>query len=201
MRARPRQFLTGSLSVGKVQREGIYCWQLPTPEELPILMHTYTVSVVVDNLELTDYVLDALFTGIEDAVPSSINGVVKITAPVPADDDHAAALRLLDLIHAALPQAIPVRLDQDLVSITDIAERSGRTRESIRLFVEAKRGPGHFPPPIGIVGNAIRVWPWNSVLDWFREALGEEPDERGVSPDTAAAIDTYLAEKRRHAVA
>lgn len=201
MRAWARQFLTGSLSVGKAQWEGIYCWQLPTPEELPIFMHTYTVSVVVDNLELTDDVLDALFTGIKDAVPSSINGVVKVTSPVPADDDHAAALRLIDLIHAALPQAIPVRLDQDLVSITDIAERSGRTRESVRLFVEAKRGPGYFPPPIGIVGNAIRVWPWNSVLDWFREALGEELDERGVSPETAATIDAYLAEKRRHAVA
>jgi hypothetical protein len=164
-------------------------------------MNTYTVSVVVDNVELTDDTLDALFAGIEDAVPSSMNGIVKVTAPIPAADDYAASLRLIDLIHASLPQAIPVRLDQDLVSITDIAERSGRTRESIRLFVEAKRGPGHFPPPIGIVGNAIRVWPWNSVLDWFREALGEELDERGVSPDTAAAVDVYLAEKRRHAVA
>ncbi len=201
MRAWSRQLLTGLLSVGKAHREGIYCWQLPTPEELPILMHTYTVSVVIDNLDLTDDVLDALFTGIEDAVPSSINGVVKVTAPIPAIDDHAAALRLIDLIQTALPQAIPVRLDQDLVSITDIAERSGRTRESIRLFVEAKRGPGHFPPPIGVVGTAIRVWPWNSVLDWFRETLGEELDERGISPDTAAAVDTYLAEKRRHAVA
>lgn len=200
MGAWPRQFLTGSFAGWRAQRKGIHCWQLPTPEELPILVHTYTVSVVVDNLELTDDVLEALFAGIEDVVPSSTNGVVKVTAPVPADGDHAAALRLVDLIHAALPQAIPVRLDQDLVSISDIAVRSGRTRESIRLFVEGKRGPGHFPPPIGIVGDAIRVWPWSSVLDWFREALGEELDERGVSPDTAAAVDAYLAEKRRHAV-
>ena len=62
MRAWPRQLLTGSLSVGKAQREGIYCWQLPTPGELPILMHTYTVSVVFDNLELTDDVLDGCFS-------------------------------------------------------------------------------------------------------------------------------------------
>jgi hypothetical protein len=164
-------------------------------------MNTYTVSVVVDNVELTDDVLDALFAGVEDAIPSSMNGVVKVTAPIPAADDYAASIRLIDLIHAALPQAVPVRLDQDLVSITDIAERSGRTRESIRLFVEAKRGPGHFPSPIGTVGNAIRIWPWNSVLDWFRGALGEDLDERGVSPITAAAVDFYLAEKRRHAVA
>lgn len=131
MRARPRQLLTGSFAGWRAQRKGTHCWQPPTPEELPILVHTYTVSVVVDNLELTDDVLEALFAGIEDVVPSSTSGVVKVTAPVPADGDHAAALRLVDLIQAALPQAIPVRLDQDLVSITDIAVRSARSLMSV----------------------------------------------------------------------
>ncbi len=109
-------------------------------------MQTYTVSIVVENVDLTDDVLGALFAELEDAVPSSISGVVKITVPVQAPDDESAALRLVDQVHAALPQAVPVRLDQDLVSISDVAERSGRSRESVRLLVDGNRGPGQFPP-------------------------------------------------------
>ncbi len=158
-------------------------------------METYTVSLILANVELTDDVLDDLFTAIEDVVPSSIDGVVKITAPVEASDDESAAFHLVDKIQAVLPHAVAVRLDQDLVSIPDIAERTERTRESIRLLVDGKRGPGGFPNPVGTVGDAIRVWPWAVVVEWFRTALGEDLEERGVSPEAAAVVDACLAGK------
>lgn len=160
-------------------------------------METFTVSLVLENVELTDEVLDALFSAIEDAVPSSIDGVVKLTAPVEASDDESAAFQLVDHVLAVLPHAVPVRLDQDLVSISDIAERTGRTRESVRLLVDGRRGPGGFPAPVGIVGDAIRVWPWAVVVDWFRAALDEDFQERGISPGAAAVVDAYLARKHR----
>ena len=160
-------------------------------------MKTYTVSVIVEGVVLTDPVLDVLFTAIEDVVPSSIDNVVKVTAPVEAADDESAAFHLIDQVQAVLPQAIPLRLDQDLVSISDIAERTGRTRESIRLLVDGKRGPGVFPAPVGSVGDAIRVWPWAVVADWFSASLGEDLGERGVSPETAALVDACLAGKRK----
>lgn len=158
-------------------------------------METYTVSLILANVELTDDVLDDLFAAIEDVVPSSIDGVVKITAPVEASDDESAAFHLVDEIQAVLPHAVPVRLDQDLVSIPDIAERTERTRESIRLLIDGKRGPGGFPSPVGTVGDAIRVWPWAVVVEWFRTALGEDVEERGVSPEAASMVDACLAGK------
>lgn len=160
-------------------------------------MATYTVSLILENVELTDEVLDDLFAAIEDVVPSSIDRIVKVTAPVEATDDETAAFHLVDQLQAVLPQAVPVRLDQDLVSISDIAERTGRTRESVRLLVDGKRGPGEFPAPVGSVGDAIRVWPWALVVDWFRTALSEDLGERGVTPETAALLDACLAGKRR----
>lgn len=160
-------------------------------------MQTYTVSVVLGNVELTDEVLDDLFARIDDVVPSAIDGAVKVTAPVEASDDESAAFQLVDRVQAALPRAVALRLDQDLVSVTDIAERTGRTRESVRLLVDGKRGPGGFPTPVGSVGDAIRVWPWAVVAGWFRTALSEDLDERGVSPETAALVDACLAGKRR----
>lgn len=164
-----------------------------------LAMAAYTVSLLVENIDLSDDVLHLLFIELEDAIPSSINGVVTITAPVEAPDDESAAFRLIDQIHAVLPQAVPVRLDQDLVSIPDIAERFERGRESVRLLIDGKRGPGQFPASIGTVGNAIRVWPWAVVLDWFREAMNEDLGERGVSPEVSALVDACLAGKRRQA--
>jgi hypothetical protein len=160
-------------------------------------VETYTVSLIIDGVELTDEVLVDLFAAIDDVVPSSIAGTVKITAPVEAPDDEAAAFDLIDQVHAVLPRATAVRLDQDLVAIPDIAERIGRTRESVRLLVDGKRGPGGFPAPSGTVGDAIRVWPWALVVDWFRTALDQDLGERGISPETAALVDACLAGKRR----
>src|SRR5258708_14603436 len=102
-------------------------------------MDTYTVSVILEGVDLTDDVFDALFAAIDDVVPSAINGVVKVTAPIAASDDKSAAYRLLDQLCAAVPKARAIRLDQDLVSISDIAERTDRTRDSVRLLVDVKR--------------------------------------------------------------
>lgn len=162
-------------------------------------MPTYSVSILLENVELTDDVLDALFARIEDAVPSSVNGVVKVTAPVEAADDESAAFGFIEQVQAALPDATVLRLDQDLVSITDIAERTSRSRESIRLLVDAKRGPGQFPPPIGTIGGGIRVWPWSVVVTWFREVLHDDLEEYAVSPETAALVDACLSGKVRRA--
>lgn len=160
-------------------------------------MNTYTVSLIVENVELTDAVIDSLITAIEDVVPSAVGGVLKITAAVTAPDAETAAFHLVDQVATALPEAVPTRLDQDLVSITDIAERTDRTRESIRLLVDGKRGPGGFPAPVGTVGDSIRVWPWSVVVDWFRDCLGFDLGERGVDPAAAALVDACLAGKRR----
>jgi hypothetical protein len=159
-------------------------------------VETYTISVVLNNVDLTDDVLDALFAELEDAVPSSVSGVVRVTAPVEATDDESAAFHLIEKLQAVLPNAVLVRLDQDLVSIPDIAERTGRSRESVRQLVDGKRGPGSFPSPIGTVGDAIRVWPWALVLAWFRDVLGEDLGERGVAPQVAAVVDACLAGRR-----
>lgn len=159
-------------------------------------MGTFTVAVVLESIELDDEVLDTMFRDLPDAVPSDVNGVVTISAPVKADDPEAAAHRLIARLRPLLPGARPVRLDQDLVSITDIAERTGRTRESVRLLADGRRGPGGFPAPIGTVGDGIRVWPWTVVVDWFRESLGHDLDERGVPPAVAARVDAMLSNDR-----
>jgi hypothetical protein len=153
----------------------------------------FNVSLVLENIELTDEYLERIFAALPDAVPADIGGLVTLTAPVVAPDAEAAAFRLIDVVGDVLPDAVAVRLDQDLVSIPDIAARTGRSRESIRLLVEGKRGPGRFPPPVGTVGDGIRVWPWATILDWFLDELGEDLGERAIPPEVAAVVDVHLA--------
>lgn len=145
----------------------------------------------------TDDVLGTLFAHLEGAVPSSVNGVLKVTAPVKASNDQVAAFRLIGQLEAALPDASIIRVDQDLVSIADIAQRTNRSRESALLLADGKRGPGGFPAPVGTVGDGIRVWPWASVVSWFREILDVDLSEEGVSPETAAFVDACLCGKVR----
>lgn len=164
-------------------------------------MGIYNVAVVVDDLDLDDAALDGLFAALPDAVPSSVGGAVSISSPVEASSEEDAAFALVAVLEDLFPDAVMVRLDQDLVSIADIAERVGRSRESVRLLVEGKRGPGRFPAPVGIVGDGIRVWPWAAVVEWFEDELSLVFDENLVRPATAAVVDACLASRRRDRLA
>jgi len=171
-----------------------------TARRRPLMPETFNVTLVIEDLELSDDNLDRLFDALPDAVPADIAGLVTVESPVDADTAEGAAFALIDTITDLFPEALPCRLDQDLVAIPDIASRADRSRESVRLLVDGKRGPGSFPPPVGTVGDGIRVWPWAVVVDWFAEALGEEIDDPGIPPQVASVVDACLA-ARRHRLA
>jgi hypothetical protein len=63
--------------------------------------------------------------------------------------------------------------EDDLATMADIAKRSGRTSESIRLLVGGRRGPGGFPPAAGRLDARTKVWRWADVGKWFEVTLGE----------------------------
>ena len=80
-----------------------------------------------------------------------------------------------------------------LVSVADIAERTGRTGESIRLLISGERGPGGFPAPVHDPRTRYRLWRWSEVRRWFAANYGEPShgeDQRYV--EVAAAINAGL---------
>ena len=83
-----------------------------------------------------------------------------------------------------------------IVEGADIAERLGRTRESVRLLVAGERGPGGFPPPITSLDTRYRLWRWTEVRTWLSNARGEQLD--GPDDHVIEAINASL-ELRRHA--
>jgi hypothetical protein len=69
----------------------------------------------------------------------------------------------------------------DMVTLLDIAERAGVSREAARLWSVGKRGPGAFPPPSFVTTGGEQIWEWPEVAGWLvrnRGHVGAEADER-----------------------
>ena len=81
----------------------------------------------------------------------------------------------------------------DIVTMTDIADRLERSRESVRLLIEGRRGPGGFPPPLTHARERTRLWRWSDVAEWL-EQLNDKDRE---SARFVAALNAAL-ELRRH---
>ncbi|MGH8994702.1 MAG: helix-turn-helix transcriptional regulator [Acidimicrobiales bacterium] len=81
----------------------------------------------------------------------------------------------------------------DIVTMSDIADRLDRSRESVRLLIAGRRGPGGFPPPISHGMERGRLWRWSDVVSWFEQAGPEEIETAAFM----AAINAAL-ELRRH---
>jgi hypothetical protein len=60
-----------------------------------------------------------------------------------------------------------VAVDADpLVSVLDIAERTGRTREAVRQAITGRRARP-FPPPVTGVSARHRLWQWSEVAAFY----------------------------------
>jgi hypothetical protein len=64
-----------------------------------------------------------------------------------------------------------VRDDDDFVTLADVAERVGRSREAVRLWSIGRTGPGGFPPPVDM-GISTAFYRWSQVAPWIRERMG-----------------------------
>ncbi|MGC9670516.1 helix-turn-helix transcriptional regulator [Planosporangium sp. 12N6] len=92
-------------------------------------------------------------------------------------DAVVSAVRDLDAVGV---QALGVR-DDDLVTLAEIADRIGRSREAVRRWAAGRTGPGAFPPPADVrVGTAH--YRWTEAAPWLRQRLGVPV------PDTEAAL-------------
>ncbi|MHB8437750.1 MAG: helix-turn-helix transcriptional regulator [Acidimicrobiales bacterium] len=81
----------------------------------------------------------------------------------------------------------------DFVTMADIAVRLDRSRESIRLLIAGRRGPGNFPPPISHGIERNRLWRWSDVARWFEQLEPEDIEDANFVAAVNAGLDL-----RRH---
>jgi hypothetical protein len=138
--------------------------------------HSFTL-VISGVAELSRAVLNRLFeAGCDDATFGGRDGYVY------GDFDREAPT-FADAVSSAIEQveATGLRVEpEELVSASEIAARTQRSREGVRLLIAGKRGPGGFPPPLGWLDAKTRVWRWSDVSRWFvtefKAQLGEPGD-------------------------
>jgi hypothetical protein len=101
----------------------------------------------------------------------------------------AAILEVVGHIEASAPGLTVLRVEADpLLSMREIAERVGRTIESVRLSIKGARGPGHFPASETSTPRH-RLWRWSQVAEWYGI---DDPQIQEAGP-TARAINGWLA--------
>lgn len=159
-------------------------------------MSGYDFTLVL-NREPTEPELDSLFeAGCDDSTP---------------EGEYLHFDRLADTLAAAITSAVRnvesvpglevVGVGQDdLVTLRDVAARTGRTYESVRLIAAGRRGPGGFPRARHTTSGDKEwsLYSWTAVATWLLEALGEPvavPAREIAIADQALALRRLLRDE------
>lgn len=139
-------------------------------------MTTHEFTFVLDR-RADDEEIDALFdAGCDDATPEREDGRTFLHFDRDADTLAEALVSALQDVERAGMRGVSVRSD-DLVSLREIAGRTGRTYESVRLLAGGLRGPGGFPPPMSDDNWAL--YSWAQVGPWFARHYPNTAVDRG----------------------
>ena len=160
-------------------------------------MALYEFTMIVEGPDLQDgEVVDALFeAGCDDSLIGRTDGTQYLDFGREADTFEEAVFSAIADVES-VPVVKVVRLaDIGLLSMSDIAARTGRTRESVRLLIAGKRGPGGFPSPITDPRGRNRMWWSDEVYRWFSESLGEHIEHW--ESCVVAAVNAGLEFRRR----
>ncbi|HZS93890.1 MAG TPA: hypothetical protein VFA78_03770 [Chloroflexota bacterium] len=162
-------------------------------------MTKYDFRLILDGADIaTLQSVDALYeAGCDDALFGATAGVQFGGFSREAPSLAEAVFSAIRQVEAAVPGLRVVRVEPDeLVTVAEMARRTGRTRESVRLLTEGKRGPGDFPRPITLLGEKQPLWHWSDAAAWF-EAYGAIDPATVRDSEFLAALNGALELRRR----
>lgn len=138
-------------------------------------MNEFNFTFALDATGLSDSQINALYNTVPDSTASERNERIYVGLDREAPDFATAVVSAIEDVERALPDVRVLALEpEDLVSQADIAQRRGRSRESISQLVKGERGPGNFPQPRYFVTNR-GLWRWREVENWFDAYEGRQP--------------------------
>jgi hypothetical protein len=145
------------------------------PSRFNMPTHEFTL-LLRGPLPVPEGLVEALYANTDDGLVGERDGYAYVAFQRHAPDLATAIAEAIEQVEAVLPGYAVARIEpDDLVTMSVIAERVGRTRESVRLLIAERRGPGGFPPPVARIDGRTRLWRWADVYDWFHQAMGTAP--------------------------
>lgn len=130
-------------------------------------MTTFEFTLLIDR-ELSDDEVEHLFDRADDVTPELGRGRTLLGFDRAADSLVDALVSALADVESLGLSASGV-LSDDMVTLKEIATRTGRSYESARLLAQGKRGPGGFPAPIS--ADRWAIYSWAEVRGWFAKNL------------------------------
>jgi hypothetical protein len=156
-------------------------------------MTTFRLNIAFSGVDFDDDDVFEALAAFPNIVWRSHGDSALATAIVDAPSALKAADLVTQQVATSVPSARPIRLDEDLVAIPDVASRVGVTREAVRNWANGARH-ANFPLPKGVVGDGIKVWAWSDVNCWLRENLNVGDPEAFPTASDAALINASFSE-------
>lgn len=157
-------------------------------------MKTFEFTLRLDR-EITEQEVEALYGAFDDGSVVTGPGSTVIDFEREAPSFAEAIVSAVGDVEGAAAVTVVGAGQEDLVSMADIARRSGRSREAVRLWAAGERGPGGFPSSCWRSPGGERFWNWPEVAAWVRAHLNLAVD---VEPDEVRWANEVL--KARHAL-
>ena len=130
-------------------------------------MKTFEFSIIASGLDPADENFEARFfdNGCDDATISFQKGHIIVDFARDAESVDAAISSAIEGVMAA--GATVERVEPDpLVSLSDIAARTGMSRAAMSNYWQGKRQAG-FPAPSIKITSDSPLWDWSEVADWL----------------------------------
>ncbi|WP_144127758.1 hypothetical protein [Catellatospora sichuanensis] len=161
----------------------------------------YRIPLQVIDVDLSDdTTIGVIGLHLSDLVWTEVGGRVLAVIYSDVTDPIGLAVETARRIENHLGARVR-EVDQDLVNTSDIAQRFGVKRETVRTWVEGTRGPGHFPASVGSPGvgdRSRRIWRWADVYEWLHSYYKFEEEERVLSRHQTVALNAALQRIHEH---
>lgn len=133
--------------------------------------------------------IDALFeAGCGDGTFAGPAGVPVAEFARDADSMAEAVLGAISAVESVMGAGAVTVVEPDLVSLSDIAELVGRTRQSVQQLAAGQRGPGMFPPATAHLMGRTRLYKWWEIAQWFGMADETVQAAREIAQVNAALV-------------
>jgi predicted DNA-binding transcriptional regulator AlpA len=130
-------------------------------------MKTYEFSIIASGLDprAEDFETRFYDAGCDDATVSFQRGHIIVDFAREAESADAAISSAIDAVAAT--GAVVGRVEPDpLVSLAEIAARTGMTRAAMTHYSKGTRGR-NFPAPIAKITSDSPLWDWATVAQWL----------------------------------
>jgi len=137
--------------------------------------HEFTIVASGLDPETEDFEDRFYEAGCDDATISFQKGVIVLDFAREAQTFSKALVSAMEDVQKAGAKIERVEPDY-LVSLSDIAARTGLSRAAISLYCKGERGKG-FPAPVARVTSESPLWDWADVAHWMQAQRRLATDE------------------------